>query len=469
MRAALAGLVLLAAAPSAAAPRVVARVRGEVIAAERERLVAAAAGGEALEVAPDVPLYAHFDLRDSQLSSGLSLVLSGYGVVELASRFSRHRGLSELVAGYLHQEAGGLQARLGRQLLFSGTSRGLHLDGLHLRYRLPADLGGALALEAWGGVPVADRHGPHWYAPGRSPGSATRAELARGLTVGTPRGQDRALGARVSHRRLGRWDAGLSVLDVREDGGTAHRVVGLDAALHPARWLSATGVLAWDLPASQVQEATLRVDLLPAHRVDLSVYGQLTRPHLFLSQRSIFSVFAFSDVAEVGADAGWWGADWCWLSLGGARRFYAFDETTGTAGDLRSERRTDTGTVVSAAVRLVADRLHRTLLSLGVERTADDELANSAGRLSARAPLSALLGVGVLDPVSAYGELYCLTTHADGLDRPCALGVAGLAYREGPWTLGLALRAGATQRRDDELAGMLQVAYEHASGPGGGP
>ena len=39
--------------------------------------------------------------------------------------------------------------------------------------------------------------------------------------------------------------------------------------------------------------------------------------------------------------------------------------------------------------------------------------------------------------------------------------MGGLAYRDGPWLLGLALRAGATQRRTDELAGMLQVAYQH--------
>ena len=138
------------------------------------------------------------------------------------------------------------RARLGRFILSAGAVRPVQMDGVSLLGRTKA----GETLEVFGGMPVVPEFGARSF--------------------------DWLAGARVGQwlwsERLG---VGVSYVQQRAGGESAHDEVGTDLSASPLSWLSLNAIGAWDLISSGLAETTARAS---AHDEDVQV-------QLFASRR----------------------------------------------------------------------------------------------------------------------------------------------------------------------------------------
>jgi hypothetical protein len=201
------------------------------------------------------------------------IIVSGWGELTLGEIGDADRLTGDLDLAFIEGRLLGrhLGLRLGRQLVAAGVARNLQLDGLDALVRAPL----GLTLEVYGGAPVAPRFG---------------SVHGRGV-----------FGGRASWRPGAAVEAGVSFVQVFDDGLIARQELGADARVVLGDRFTLTGLAAWSPIEQRLAEATLRA-LWQARR-DLEIGFEASRvaPDLFVSRASIFSVFAEETRDEAGA------------------------------------------------------------------------------------------------------------------------------------------------------------------------
>lgn len=166
----------------------------------------------------------------------------------------------------------GSEVRAGRMIVTTGAVRPLHLDGARALGRVF----GSTTLEAFGGFPVArrfDYRAFEWAAGGR-------------------------LGQAISDRAA----FGASYLRRASDGRRADEEAGVDLALTPSPWLTASARSAFDLVTYGVTDALASVGVQKKD-ARLELFTTHRSPGRLLPSTSLFSVlgdFAATSVGTTG-------------------------------------------------------------------------------------------------------------------------------------------------------------------------
>jgi hypothetical protein len=305
--------------------RVSGRLRSEMFFTERPRMRSIGAGQYAIRSERVFPFYETIQLRADELGTkGLSVQFEGWAGVDLADVYFDRRVVADPTYLFVEYRDHGVDLRLGRQLAFSGVTRGLHFDGLYAAYETPAHLG----VEALGGVVVSPDLGPDWYRD--QPADPGYDDYGAGFSDWDRQG-DYAVGGRIFYRLAGRVSAGVSVLEVTELDETDRRLLGVDLDFTPLSWIGATGNAALDLVVSRLQEANLAIDIVPIRQLTLSADYRHADPTLYLSHMSIFSVFSTEEYDAVGGAVRVRPIDWLQLYVSYHHRFYSYLERTDAA------------------------------------------------------------------------------------------------------------------------------------------
>lgn len=163
-----------------------------------------------------------------------------------------------------------LTLRAGRQLVSAGVARNLQLDGLDVVARGPLGLG----VEVYGGVPVVPR-----FAYGHGQG---------------------VVGGRLFWRPAQIVEAGVSFVDILDDGQVDRQEMGVDARVVVSDKITLTGLASFSLIEQRLSEAELRALWQPRRNFELTLEAGRTAPDLFISRASIFAVFAEETRDEAG-------------------------------------------------------------------------------------------------------------------------------------------------------------------------
>jgi hypothetical protein len=244
----------------------------------------------------------------------LSLHLYGWGRLDLADKsYNDSQPEGSLTYGYAQyrlDQANG-QARLGRLLVTEGVANE-YLDGLSVSTDLPYGFG----ISAFGGATVRTANLPGEQTDGKGDG---------------------ILGGRVSYRRGGRLELGLSgvyessapTLQNRQlaaDGKFgSHRLIGGDLWLAPHRMVDLMGRTSFNTETGGVAEHSYLVNVRPTNDLSLSLeYDEQRERDLFYS--SIF----FAGLVQSLNDRS--------RSMGG-RASYQLNKATELTGDYKHYRR----------------------------------------------------------------------------------------------------------------------------------
>jgi hypothetical protein len=305
--------------------RVSGRLRSELFLTQRPRMRSIGAGQYAIRSEKVFPFYETVTLRADELGvKGISIQFQGWAGVDLADVYFDRRVVADPTYLYVQYRDHGADLRLGRQHVYTGATRGLHLDGLYAAYETPAHVG----LEVLGGLVVSPDLGPDWYRD--PPASAGYDDYGAGYSDWDREG-DYAVGGRLFYRLAGRVSAGVSVLEVTELDEIDRQLLGVDIDFTPLSWFGATANAALDLTVSRLQEANLALDFTPIRALTLSTDYRHADPTLFLSHMSIFSVFSTEEYDAVGGAVRIRPIDWLQLYAGYHHRFYSYIEERGAA------------------------------------------------------------------------------------------------------------------------------------------
>ena len=225
-----------------------------------------------------VPVFELVSVRATDLHlrgvDDMGIVMSGWGAFELADSTADRRTTGDLdvafVEGKLLRRRVAL--RLGRQLLMEGAGRNLAFDGLSVTAR-PWRWSG---VSAQAGVPVTPR-----FAVDRG---------------------DALVAARAFVKPAFDSEAGVSFLQVLDNGEIAHRDLAVDARVVPVRALplALSGFALWSLPERRLGEGHATATWQLGRRLEVSGEYRRTAPDLFLPRNSIFSVFSQETRDEAG-------------------------------------------------------------------------------------------------------------------------------------------------------------------------
>jgi hypothetical protein len=328
--------------------------------------------------------------------------------------------------------------RLGRQQMAGGAARFVRFDGL----MLGGALGAGFEAGAYTGLTVL----PRWDArPGyHHLGGEADTLLRDSDALAEPERSGHWLaGARFGYASS-TLSASASFHEQREDGGLAHRNLGIDATGRVG-WASLHASTILDTEALGLADARVWANLLPLEAVSLTVEYLHTEPALWLSRQSVLSVFAADRFDEAGgiATARLSSA----ITLEGAGFLTVYDD--GRPG-MRSE----------GSMRLAPDL--RTVLRLSYVRL----LAPKNGYHSLRASLSRRLLARTTGTLEAYSYLY---DHAIASYRTSSVYSATLSRQIVPaWAL---LIGGSLARTpyaglDAQALARASYSFEHSS-PGG--
>ncbi|MCK9460808.1 MAG: hypothetical protein M0R80_14310 [Proteobacteria bacterium] len=352
--------------------RVSGRLRSELFLTQRPRMRSIGAGRYAIRSERVFPFYETFELRADEIGvKGLSVQFQGWAGIDLADVWFDNRLVADPTVLFVQYRDHGADIRLGRQLVYSGATRGLHLDGLVAAYETPAHVG----IEVLGGLVVSPDLGPDWYRD--PPASAGYDDYGAGFSD-WDRDGDYAVGGRIFYRLAGRVSAGVSVLEVTELDEIDRRLFGVDLDFTPLSWLGATGNAVLDLAASRLQEANLVLDIHPIRALSFGADYRHADPTLYLSHMSIFSVFSTEEYDAVGGAVRVRPVEWLDLYAEYHHRFYSYLDRRGAAADPAYAAVVDTGYEVEGgavarfgrtrAGRIVADYTRQGESDLGVHQ-----------------------------------------------------------------------------------------------------
>jgi hypothetical protein len=225
-----------------------------------------------------VPVFELVSLRASDLRlrgvDDVAVVISGWGAVALADPIENKRAIGDLDVAFAEGKLlrRRITLRLGRQLLVGGAGRNLAFDGLSVS-ALPWRW---IGVSAQAGVPVTPR-----FAVDRG---------------------DALVAGRAFVKPSFDTEAGVSLLQVLDNGEIARRDLAIDARIAPARALPLvlTGFALYSLPERRLGEGHVTATWQPERRLEVSGDYRRTAPDLFLPRNSIFSVFSQESHDEAG-------------------------------------------------------------------------------------------------------------------------------------------------------------------------
>lgn len=450
--------------------RVTGSLTSEIFLSQRPRMRAIGDGRYALRTEKVFPFYETVRLRADEIGlRGLSIHFEGWAGLDLADVYFDQRFVADPTYLYLQYRDHGLDLRLGRQMVFTGATRGLHLDGLFASYETPVHLG----LEACGGLVVSPDLGPDWYR--ERPGSVGYDDFGMGYSDWQRPG-DYAAGGRLFYRLAGRVSAGLSILNVTEWTEVDRRLAGADLDLTPARWLGLTGNAVLDLMVTALQEANGAVDFHPIEQLSFGLDYRHADPTLFLSRMSIFSVFSNAAYDAFGGELRGRPIDWLLLTAAYHQRLYGFvDVSVADDGGRHYDRATDTGYDLAAGATARFGSKRDGLVRIEYSRTTESDLGVHELRGGLIVPL-------VIDGLRAVANAYvdffddvwnAPYTGVDGVSGASGVvrfgytGDVGLYYRNGRIETGGSFAHSSTPYAKQETRGMLKLIYGFGNGVSG--
>jgi hypothetical protein len=261
-----------------AAAAVGGRARAEVVDATSTTLLSGHADPRDGVVHTSVPLFELVSVRATDLRvphvDDMIVILSGWGEIAFADTDGGHRGLGDLDIAFVEGKMlrRRVTVRAGRQLIVAGAGRNLAFDGLAITLR-PVRWAG---VTAQAGVPVTPR-----FAVDRG---------------------DALVAGRAFVKPAFDAEAGVSFLQVLDNGEIARRDVALDGRWTPAASLplSLAGFALLSIPERRLGEGYLGATWQPVRRLEVSAGYRRTAPDIFLPRNSIFSVFSQETRDEVG-------------------------------------------------------------------------------------------------------------------------------------------------------------------------
>ena len=221
----------------------------------------------------------------------LSLFVSTWGSYELSDR-RWDAGTDSNLNGdvvTLYAQARLLNRRLtlraGREMVKTGVSRMIQLDGGEAILVLPA----GFHLQGYAGSPVTQRFGSRdairsWNPVGGDLAYGGRLSFAYGFAGYPGRG----------------IELGASANMVQDGGSPVREEVGADLRFQPFRDLQFTGLAAYSLYDQRPSELLLRASYSLTRKLRVDADGRYYAPDLFLARNSILSVFSAEDRAEFG-------------------------------------------------------------------------------------------------------------------------------------------------------------------------
>jgi len=255
--------------------------RGQTIEASATTVVNGRADPRDGVIHTAVPAFELVSLRARDLQvkgvNDLTLILSGWGEVALGDPWDGKHGAGDLDVAFAEGKLWRrrIAVRLGRQLLVVGAGRNLAFDGVNVTFAPWAFAG----ISAQAGIPVTPR-----FAVDRG---------------------DAMVGGRAFVRPGFGSEAGVSLLQVLDDGQIARRDLAFDARVVPRRLpaVALNGFALFSLYERRLGEGQATASWQIGPRVEVTGGYRRTAPDLFLPRNSIFSVFSQETRDEVGGYA----------------------------------------------------------------------------------------------------------------------------------------------------------------------
>ncbi len=421
-------------------------LRSELFLTQRPQMQNLGNGRYGLRALDVYPFYQSIELRaDEVYHRGLSVHFQGWAGYDLADIYFDDRFVGEPVYLYLEFRDYGLNGRVGRHMLFAGTTRGLHLDGVHASYESADHVG----FEALGGLPVTARRGPEWY---REQPEVDFDDFGAGFSDWERQGEY-AAGGRLFYRVPGLISTGVSVLHVTEQEEVDRQLLGTDLDATPLEWAGLTGNLSLDLHQRAVQEAGLALDFYPTDTLSFTTEYRHTDPTLFLSHMSIFSVFSQEAFDSLGGRVEWDALAWLALHLAYHHHIYGYFRDTGEGSTGEYQAEADSGFELAAGLSATCGEHRDTILLLDYRRLTETDNGLHQIRTGVRVPL---LWEGLRAASNLYLDLFDEPVNGDTVGF---LGDVGVFYGHGMLEGGGALTAGITPYADHEFRGMLKFGY----------
>ncbi|HUT76092.1 MAG TPA: hypothetical protein VM285_00305 [Polyangia bacterium] len=424
------------------------RSRSEMFFSQRPRMTDLGGGRYGVRTADVFPFYETLELRADEIGhKGLSIHFQGWAGLDLADVYFDQRFVADPTYLYLQFRDYGADFKVGRQQVYTGAARGLHLDGAHLSYETPIHLG----VEVLGGLVVSPYRGPEWYR--EQPANLGYDDFGAGFSD-WERDGDYAAGGRIFYRVAGKVSAGFSLLHVTELHEIDRQLFGAELDTTPVKWLGATAGAVMDIQSAKLQDANLGLDFYPHEVLSFGVDYRHADPTLYLSQMSIFSVFSTEEYDAVGGTVRLSPLSWLGFDAGYHHRFYSWIEQQQAAdGSEEYGATVDQGyeLLVGAAARFAGQQ--GGLVRLDYRRLGQEEQGLHQVRLGAAVPV----GVpGLKAAANAYLDFY--DEKVNSADTGL-LGDVGLFWISGPFDVGGSFAAGLTPFAEHELRGMVRFIY----------
>lgn len=426
-----------------AQPRISGSVQSYLFLSQRTQMKPLAPGAYARKNLNVFPFYEIMSVRADNLGHpGISVHLQTIAGLDLADVYLDNRFIADPVFAYVQFQHKGLDAKLGRQLIFSGATEGLHIDGIRLSYHSPLYLG----LEAFAGLLVSSNQGPDWYQDELTNDYDT---FGRGFTDWEREG-DYAVGGRIFYSVSDQTNAGVSLLHLEKHSEVASQLLGADLDMAPAKWISIFGKANIDLTALALRDAGGYIDFYIGSKSNLGVHFRHINPTIYISQTSIFSVFSNEKHNAVGASFAVLPIKRLSLDMSYSQLFFSYYETD----DAQWKPTTQTGHEIEVDASFKFGSIeHFGIARIGAGRIAREQSAVNQIRLGALIPIST---TGLKSSANAYIDLY----NEPILNRNFSvLGDVGIFYYTPKIRTGASFRAGYTPYSDTEISGMVTFAY----------
>jgi hypothetical protein len=397
------------------------------------------------------PFYNTISLRADELGhKGLSLHFQGWFAVDLADVYFQERIVADPTYLYLQFRDYGFDIKAGRQFVYQGAARALHIDGVSFSYQSRINLG----VQAIGGLIVTPKHGPNWYEGEQA---TSYQDFGSGFSDWKRLGLfgDWAAGGRLFYRQAGVVTAGVSILHRSLHDTMAFEELGADLHVVPFKWLTITGDALLSLAPVGMKEANVALDFFPLDSLTISVDYRHADPTLYIPNSSIFSVFSDEKYDAVGGEIFYRIITHLSLSAGYHQLFYRYLKNTSDqdAEDQTYTDARDTGYRMNAGITGKWGTRGGMAL-LDYRRIKQDRNGMNQFRGGVIVPLP---GADLRATSNLYFDLY---------DRPVNskefsfLGEVGLMWRYKGWETGGAFTAGTTPYDQEEFKGMVKVTYK---------
>lgn len=361
-------------------------VRGETHAELFRRALLPGANGAIVSTETIAPVRQYVQLRARDLDTplrrdSLDVELSAWGNATIGEPGPERALDGDVQTANVTYRQDWLSVRIGRQHVAGGAARYARFDGADAR----AELGAGFAAEIYGGLTALPRWNqrPGYHYLGAAVDSDLRSPSA---LPPIERLQYWLGGGRLGYRAT-RVAAGLSLHDQWEQGGLSRLDLGADARAELSPVTTAAGSAILDLDARRLADARLWVDISPAALLDVSLEYLHAEPALLLSRQSVLAVFSTDGYDEIGASAI-------------ARATHELSVEGGAFAEIYDLGRP--GGRGEAAVRVFAERDHRTMLRVGYARVQ----APANGYHSVRTSLVRRITPRLSSSLEAYSYFY---------------------------------------------------------------